>query len=301
MMNANVSHNIRDNSLAYKYMYSTLITAQELNSLLPRDVVIFDCRFDINKPNSGREQYDQGHIPGAYYLDLNLDLAAWPSRTEGRHPLPNFIEFREIMSQSGILPDKQIVCYDSSGGCYAARAWWLIKALGVENVAVLNGGYEQWQSLGIDPDRRSPAPQTGKIMAQAWQLPIVTAQEISANIGGNTFVLVDARETRRYIGEIEPLDPFAGHIPTAINRPWKDTLSEDGCFISEESHRSRWDGLDPSQTVHYCGSGVTACSNVLSHTIAQGQIPKLFVGSWSQWCGLYPEQIAVDVPESLPQ
>ena len=146
-------------------MFSTLISTQQLTAIAPQSVVIFDCRFDLAKPNAGREQYDRGHIPGAYYLDLNLDLSSWPSRSEGRHPLPNFTEFKEIMSQSGVLPDKQIVCYDDSGGCYAARAWWLIRALGVENVAVLNGGYQKWRELNSETDRRSPAPKIGKINA----------------------------------------------------------------------------------------------------------------------------------------
>ncbi len=279
-------------------MFSTLISTQELNALPPYSVVIFDCRFDLHKPNAGREQYDQGHIPGAYYLDLNLDLSSWPSREEGRHPLPNFTEFKEIMCQSGVLPDKQIVCYDDSGGCYAARAWWLIKALGIDQVAVLDGGYQKWLTLAQETDRRSPAPKDGKINAQQWLLPLVTAQEIHTSIGSGENHLVDAREEPRFAGEIEPIDPFAGHIPTATNKYWKECVNLDGTIAPLEAHQKRWQELPPEQTVHYCGSGVTACFNVLSHTIATGQIPKLFVGSWSQWCGLYPEQIAVREPQS---
>lgn len=292
MMTANCSPKSQSHRSAHDFMYSTLISAQELTGLFPKDMVIFDCRFDLNKPNAGREQYDGGHIPGAYYLDLNLDLSSWPSRTEGRHPLPDFKEFSEIISQSGVLPDKQIICYDDSGGCYAARAWWLIKALGVENVAVLNGGYSEWISLGNTPDRRSPAPKVGKVYAQDWQLPVVTAQEIYASIGNEEIVLIDAREAPRFAGEMEPIDPFAGHIPTAINMPWQESITPNGQFVPQYEHQVRWNDYSASNSVHYCGSGVTACANVLSQTIAEGEIPKLFVGSWSQWCGLYPEQIA---------
>ncbi|BFM07558.1 sulfurtransferase [Halioxenophilus aromaticivorans] len=273
-------------------MYSTLISAQELNALPPHSVVIFDCRFDLQRPNAGREQYDKGHIPKAFYLDLNLDLSSWPSKAEGRHPLPNFTEFKEIMSQSGVLPDKQVVCYDDSGGCYAARAWWLIKALGVENVAVLNGGYSHWQELGFDADRRSPPPQTGKISAVEWMLPIVAAQEVHAMINSSERVLVDARESARFAGVAEPIDPYAGHIPSACNVYWKEGLNAEGGFASLQALQKRWQDYNPDNTVHYCGSGVTACFNVLSHTIASGKVPALYVGSWSQWCGLYPEQIA---------
>jgi len=272
-------------------MYTTLISATQLKQCQSRDTVIFDCRFDLQNPNLGRTQYDEGHIPGAYYLDLNLDMSSRASKSAGRHPLPEFYEFADILAQCGVNKNKQVVCYDASGGCYAARAWWLIKAAGIEQVAVLDGGIQHWCSSGNGLDLREPQPIAGKITAHDWQLPMVSIDEMQQRVSAEDSYIFDAREAARYRGEIEPIDPIAGHIPGAINRPWKDALNEDGLFKSKAQQQERWAGLNNKNQIHYCGSGVTACVNVLSKTIADGEIPTLFVGSWSQWCGNKPDSV----------
>ncbi len=273
-------------------MYSTIINADQLEPLIGRDTVVFDCRFDLQNPSAGREQYSQGHIPGAYFLDLELDLSAPINARSGRHPLPEIEHFAEILQSSGVQPSSQIVTYDDSGGCFAARAWWIIRALGHESVAVLSNGFSGWQKNQRAIDKRTPPETPGHFIApKTWQLPLLDYSAVFEALNDKHYVLVDARDNARYNGEHEPIDPIAGHIPGAINKPWFELITDKCISESQTQHVNRWQDLQNKNCVHYCGSGVTACVNVLSQTIATGSVPPLFAGSWSQWCSVYPELI----------
>ncbi|WP_317929268.1 sulfurtransferase [Halioxenophilus sp. WMMB6] len=276
-------------------MYTTLISPEELNQSIGRDTIILDCRFDLSDSEKGRQTYQAGHLPGAYYIGLNQDLSAPVTPTSGRHPLPELASFVEKMRTCGVQPSSQVVAYDSSGGCYAARAWWLIKALGHDSVAVLNGGFTKWSEAGFAIDRRAPNPATGKIKAPSnWLLPFIEDEQLFTSYQSPDYCLIDARDNARYKGELEPIDPIPGHIPGAINKPWQEVIDEQGYFKPKEFHQQRWQEAGNATQVHYCGSGVTACVNVFSKFIADGEMPLLYPGSWSQWCSLHPDTIETD-------
>lgn len=264
-------------------MYTTLISAEDLQSIIGKDTVVLDCRFDLANSESGREAYTQSHIPGAFYLHLNNDLSGDISPLAGRHPLPGIEQITQTFADCGIRQTTQVVAYDASGGCYAARAWWLLRALGHESVAVLDGGFKHWCERGNVVDRRIPQVAAGRLRpVKEWQLPVVSLEQMQTLVSSPDATIIDARDTARYNGDVEPIDPKAGHIPNAVNKPWAESLDSDGLFKAPEFHKQRWQGQ--SSATHYCGSGVTACVNLLSHAIGTGAIPALYPGGWSQWC-----------------
>jgi thiosulfate/3-mercaptopyruvate sulfurtransferase len=267
----------------------TLISAAELMQQLQgaQPPLLLDCGFDLAQPDAGRDAWAQGHLPGAFYLHLNDDLAGaqrdGAGRFRGRHPLPERAVFAARLGALGIGPETPLVTYDSQGGPYAARAWWLLAWMGHDDVAVLDGGLAAWRAAGgalvaDAPLARARAPYP----LHAPALPTIDADALRAGLG--RLRLVDARAGERFRGEVEPLDRAAGHIPGALHRFFKDNLDADGRFKSAPQLRAEWAPLVAAGAlVHSCGSGVTACHNLLAAAHAGFGNGTLYPGSWSEW------------------
>lgn len=265
------------------------ITALELHQVLPNSqIIIIDCRFSLADPDLGRQLYEISHIPGAYYLDLNQDLSSPVGQHGGRHPLPDPSQLAEKLSRIGLRSEPEatwVVAYDDSRFAFAARLWWLLRYLGHERVMVLEGGFKGWQSAGYAVTTELPSPQLGAFVPRPrldWTVDIAAVKARKDQPGT---VLIDAREPERYRGEREPIDPVAGHIPGAINFPWQEMTDAQGYLLP--NLEQRWANLPPAEEIEeivvYCGSGVTACVNLLSLAMA-GISAKLYPGSWSDWC-----------------
>lgn len=251
-------------------------------------VAIADCRFSLMQPELGRQQYEAGHIPGAHYFDLNRDLSSPVQRHGGRHPLPDPEAIATKLSACGITSEGPsptlIVAYDDSRFAFAARFWWLLRYLGHAQVVVLDGGFQAWQDAGYPVSTERPSAQPGVFVPRPRAEMLVSKQEVEARKDQPGVVLVDSREGDRYRGEREPIDPIAGHIPGAVNYPWQAVSDAQGCVLPVEEQRRRWAEVQPAQEIQvYCGSGVTACVNLLSLELA-GLTGKLYAGSWSDWC-----------------
>lgn len=258
------------------------IEAEEL--LAAPTAVVFDCRFSLADATAGRAQYLAGHIPAAHYLDLNSDLSGPRAEHGGRHPLPDPAAFSALMSQHNVGPQTAVVAYDDSRFAYAARLWWLLRSLGFRPPRLLNGGYQAFLAAGGKPALEVPT-------AVADAEPVTAAFSGSCDIGGlralqaQGAVLVDSREERRYRGLEEPIDPVAGHIAGAINRPWQAVTSGDGKLRDTLELAAHWgDTLETEKLVVYCGSGVTACVNLFSLALLGREDATLYAGSWSDWC-----------------
>jgi thiosulfate/3-mercaptopyruvate sulfurtransferase len=283
-------------------MYSTLISAEQLQALVAAKarLMIFDCTFDLMDPASGEKQYLQSHIPGAVYADLDHalsdkgtpDLQGQPqphpgAASGGRHPLPSREKFAMWLSSVGFANDMQAVVYDRNGANYCGRLWWMLKWAGHEAVAVLDGGLQAWQAAGGEV-RAGTEPshfQTNFELGEPLRR-LVSIEEVERGLGGPQ-TLVDARAPQRFRGEVEPLDPVAGHIPGALNRPFAQNLGPDGRFKSPEQLRAEFEqllaGRDPSTVIHQCGSGVSALPNAIAMDVAGFPPTGLFAGSWSEW------------------
>lgn len=278
-------------------MYDTLIDAEQLAGKLEDPAwVVVDCRFDLMQPDAGRAAYLAGHIGGAHYAHLDEDLSAPVTRTSGRHPLPAVDELVSRLRAWGISADSQVVVYDDMGGAIAARLWWLLRWVGHRAVAVLDGGLDRWQQAGLPVTPVLPAAGQGDFSppeacdaladAKASAASPVSAAVLLANLQTTPYRIVDARAQARFRGELEPIDPVAGHIPGAVNHPHTQNLL-DGRFKSPHTLRQQWlDLLGESSVddvVHQCGSGVTACHNLLSMEVAGLSGSRLYAGSWSEW------------------
>lgn len=267
----------------------TLVTATDLMSLLrgAHPPVLLDCGFDLADPDAGRRAWQQAHLPGAHYLHLDDDLAGSKrdasGRFRGRHPLPERAALAAKLGALGIGPETPVVAYDAQGGPYAARAWWLLRWMGHEDVAVLDGGVAAWRAAGGELSSAAPAPQPREpYPLQAPAMPTLDADAVRAGLG--RLRLVDARAGERFRGEVEPLDRAAGHIPGALNRFFKDNLGPDGRFKGVQALRAEWGPLAAAgDLVHSCGSGVTACHNLLAAAHAGFGEGTLYAGSWSEW------------------
>jgi thiosulfate/3-mercaptopyruvate sulfurtransferase len=252
-------------------------------------VAIADCRFNLMQPHLGAQQYQEGHIPGAYYLDLNQDLSSPVGIHGGRHPLPdpdllaNTLEIMGIHSEPPAGPT-WVVAYDDSRLAFAARLWWLLRYLGHDRVVVLDGGFSGWKASGYEVSSDLPPIKTGNFIPAIQSNLVLTRDQVNIRKDLPTVALVDSREGDRYRGEREPIDPVAGHIPGAVNYPWQEVTDAEGYLRSPQEQRQRWQTLSNSdEIIVYCGSGVTACVNLLSLTLAN--LPgKLYAGSWSDWC-----------------
>ncbi len=257
-----------------------LITAKELSN--QQACHVFDCSFSLTDPAAGRAQYDNGHIPGAHYADLDRDLSA-EAGSEGRHPLPGREQFAERLRAFGVNRDSTIICYDQNVGAYAARLWWMIRWLGHEDVYVLDGGIQAWQAEGLPITTTSVAASRGNF---AIRDPLTRVRNADELLETNS-TLIDAREENRYLGLEEPIDPIAGHIPGAVCAPFIENLN-DGLFQKPAELRARFKDLIPdnqfsNELICYCGSGVTATHNILALMLAGFEEPALYPGSWSGW------------------
>lgn len=265
-------------------MYETLISSGTLNNRLSEpDVIVVDCRFDLMEPATGRRRYLEGHIPGAVYADLETDLSGPAGPGTGRHPLPDAERMKQVFSGLGIGNDSQVVVYDDMSGAFAARLWWMLRYMGHAACAVLDGGWQDWLAHGFAVEEGNVQPRPAGFRGAPRADRLLETGEISS-----LSCLVDARDPVRYRGENEPLDPVAGHIPGAVNYFWQRNLDGNGCF--REPDDLRRDilsvlGETPAEEAGvYCGSGVTACHNLLAAVHAGLAMPRLYAGSWSQWC-----------------
>ena len=269
-------------------MFNTLVRAEELAAHLDDpDWIVFDCRHDLADTVAGRRAYAQSHIPGACFLHLDDDLSGPKTGGNGRHPLPRAETFCTRMASLGMQNGKQAVAYDASGGFYAARLWWMLRWVGHTRVAVLDGGWEAWLKAGLGVTAQSPAIQSAVFNGTARDIAVDT-QYVMGHLEQPHDILIDARSPDRFRGENETLDPVGGHIPGALNRFFKNNLAADGAFKPAAELRAEFAGLLdaelPHRVVHQCGSGVTACHNLLAMEIAGLPGSKLYPGSWSEWC-----------------
>lgn len=253
----------------------------------PERPLLLDCRFDLSQPEDGRRRYREGHIPGALYISLDDDLTAPLGAHGGRHPLPDIAKMEILFSRLGIERGRtEVVAYDDEGGCYAARLWWMLRFCGHDRVRVLDGGFAAWIAEGGGTTAAlPPAPAPAQFRAEVREEMRVSAQEVSRR--GPSEILFDCRAPLRFTGEEETIDPVAGHIPGAINVPWQDMLREDGRFVAVSRMAELLSAAD-ERSILYCGSGVTACVNVLAAEHAGLGLPRLYAGGWSDWI-TYPD------------
>lgn len=287
-------------------MYTTLISVPQLIALQAGDApfMLFDCSFELMKPDAGAQQYRAAHIPGAAYANLDTDLSAkhgvpgahgvvvaqddGPPASGGRHPLPSRERFAAWLSSVGFANGMQAVVYDRNGANYCGRLWWMLKWMGHEAVAVLDGGLQAWQAGGgTVTGREEPAHFQSNFVEGKPLLALVDTRRVAARLEQPDQTLIDARAAARYRGEVEPLDPIAGHIPGALNRPFTENLGPDGKFKPAAQLRAEFESLlagrDPATVVHQCGSGVSALPNLLAMQIAGLGPTALYAGSWSEW------------------
>lgn len=275
-------------SAAALAMHSTLIDATTLaQRIADPQIVIVDVRHMLTDPERwGETQYAKGHLPGAVFARIDSDLSAPRTGRNGRHPLPTPEAAAAMFGRLGIGPASQVVAYDQDSGMYAARLWWMLRWLGHEAVAVLDGGYAHWVREG-HPVESAPAKPAGTRFIPRAVQPTVSATGIAASLPRHALLLLDARGAERYRGDAEPLDAVAGHIPGAINRPYTRNVGADGRFRPAHDLREEFEGMlhgrAAEDLVHYCGSGISACHNLLAMAIAGYPLTRLYPGSWSEW------------------
>ena len=271
-------------------IFNRLVTTEQLAARLgDAQWVVCDCRHDLMQPEVGANAYAVGHLPGAFFLHLDRDLSGPTNGTNGRHPLPDPDVFARRMADIGVGPATQVVAYDDSGGPYAARLWWMLRWIGHDAVAVLDGGFGKWKSEGRDVIATPPTVAArGTLTARRRESLTVDAAFVLEHLGDPAWLVVDARAPERFRGESEPVDPVAGHIPGARNRLFKDNLTPGGVFKSpSELHREFMQvigNMPSTHVVNQCGSGVTAAHNVLALEVAGLGGSRLYPGSWSEWC-----------------
>lgn len=273
-------------------MYTTLISAQDLAAHIDNpNWVVVDCRHDLMNLAAGREGYAAGHLPGAVFGDIDTQLSGARHGPDGvfrgRHPLPEKEALLDTLRGWGIDDDSQVVAYDAHGGMFAARLWWLMRWLGHEAVAVLDGGMAAWQAIGKPLTLDAVSKPRGSIGVRAPFVPTVTVAEVMENVDKGERIVIDARASDRFRGENETIDPIGGHIPGARNRFFKDNLQADGRFKDAATLRDEFAALvdDPARAIMQCGSGVTACHNLLALEVAGMPGAALYPGSWSEWVG----------------
>lgn len=268
--------------------YTTLVSAQQLadNRNNP-NWIIFDCRFSLTDREAGGTAYRFGHIENARYVHLDRDLSSAIRDDSGRHPLPNFTLLAQKLGNWGVKHDSQVVIYDDTAGAIAGRMWWLLRCMGHEKVAVLDGGLAQWLHAGHLLTTALPNIRRTHFRAYLDDKQWLSARQVEDGLAMRAITLIDARTAERYRGEQEPIDPVGGHVPKALNRPFHDNLDNQGCFRPASQLKQQFAeliaGSDPRRVVHMCGSGVTACHNLLAMEIAGLQGSKLYAGSWSEW------------------
>ena len=258
--------------------------AQRLSD--PHTLVV-DCRADLVDYGLGLRVYQAAHIPGAVQASLDAELSGPASVGTGRHPLPSPQQFAATLSRWGVKPTTRIIAYDQGPGAYAARLWWLLRARGHQAVQVLDGGWAAWTAAGLPVETTAPAPRPASVVAPVPFAGVVEAEQVLTALREATAVVIDARGADRYAGQNETLDPVGGHIPGALNRPFTDNLGSDGRFKSAAALREQWLarlGDRPArQMISSCGSGITACHNLLALSVAGLEGGRLYAGSWSHW------------------
>lgn len=267
-----------------------LISTQDLQQRLQQeDLLLLDCRFALEDPAYGRRSYLEGHLPGAHFLDLEQDLSAPVIKgVTGRHPLPDPSALVERLRSCGLRQDSQVVLYDDGPGAFAARAWWLLVWLDKrDGLYLLDGGLKAWREAGLELTCAAPDNAPGDFCAEPDNSLVLTAEQLALRLGTADLTLLDARALPRFLGEVEPIDPVAGHIPGAQCAAFTDNLGADGRFLPADELRQRFDGLRGERPlenlVAYCGSGVTACHNLFAMSLAGYPLAPLYAGSWSEW------------------
>lgn len=283
--------------------FTTLIAADQLRALIDAyaPLVILDASFDLADVAAGERSYREGHIPGARYVHLDRDLSAPKTGRNGRHPLPSREEFAATAGRLGVSTPSQVVVYDRQGAMFAVRAWWMLRWLGHAAVAVLDGGLAAWQAIGgAQGTTVPPAAHLAPYPPRAPLVRSVDAAAVMQSLG--VAPLLDARAPERFSGEVEPLDAQAGHIPGARNRFFKNNLNADGRFKSPEQLRREFESVldmsNPAKVIHQCGSGVTACHNLLAMEIAGLSGSALYPGSWSEWSSDPARPVARTSPQT---
>ena len=269
-------------------MYTTLISTADLAERLDAPgLVLIDVRHELSQPDWGEAQYRAGHLPGAIFLHLDRDLSAPKTGTNGRHPLLAPEAYAKVFGRAGIDDTTEVIAYDQNQGTYAARLWWMLRWLGHDAVAVLDGGFDKWRREAHPVSTEVPRLPVRKFIPRPRRIT-VDAAGVQANLDTKALLVVDARGAERFRGDVEPLDPVAGHIPGAVNRPFTKNLSTDGTFKAPAALRTEYlamlQGRSADTIVHQFGSGVTACHNLLAMEIAGLRGARLYPGSWSEWC-----------------
>ncbi|MFF2481052.1 sulfurtransferase [Paenibacillus sp. NPDC058071] len=283
--------------MAYIVETSWLADRLGLNGGSAEKTFIADCRFLLSDPESGKRAYLEGHLPGAVYIDLEKHLSGPVTQHGGRHPLPEPEVLAQRLGLLGIDRETPVVAYDDQGGMFASRLWWVLHYLGHEQVYVLNGGFADWavQGLPVEQGERTTAP-TELVAFEAKPLTelLVSREEVKARLHDPSVFLIDSREPKRYRGEEEPIDKAAGHVPGAANYFWKDVLAADGRWKNADGLKEQFSGVPADkEIIVYCGSGVSACPNVLSLNEAGFAGVRLYAGSWSDWISYEDGEIAV--------
>ncbi len=277
-------------------MYETVIDANSLAKILPNESwVIVDCRFDLSAPDAGYNAYLDSHLPGAVYAHLARDLSGPPITNRGRHPLPTADAMCRLFSRLGIGNDMQVIVYDDAGGSFCARLWWMLRYMGHQAVAVLDGGWQAWNDGGRPLVRGVTANPTAQFSGTPKPEWLVDMSHVATAPR-----LIDSRDPARYRGDHEPIDPVAGHIPGAVNHFWRQNLDAQGRFLPpgeiKRAILAVLRGVAARDAVFYCGSGVTACHNILASVYAGLDQPRLYGGSWSEWCREPGRPIAAEEP-----
>ena len=266
-----------------------LVTTEELAAHLDDQAwVVFDARHDLMDVEKGRKAYAAGHVPGAYFIHTDEDLSGVKTGKNGRHPLPDLDIFAAKMNRCGVAPGVQVVVYDDLSGNFAVRLWWLLRWLGHDAVALLDGGYPLWEKERRPVTTKVPAARIGNFVPRPHLGDTVDIDFVDRFREDPSLKLIDARNAERFKGLNETIDPVAGHIPGAVNRFWKENLLPDGRFKAPEQLRTEYLELlgatQPGSAIHMCGSGVTACHNLYAMTLASLPAGRLYPGSWSEWC-----------------
>ncbi len=265
--------------------HQTLVSVQTVaENLTNANWIVVDCRFSLKDTGAGFRAYTESHIPGARYAHLDNDLSGTiiPGQT-GRHPFPEATQLAAQLGAWGIGNDTQIVAYDDMGGAIAARLWIMLRWLGHQHVAVLDGGWPAWLAADQPAESATPAITAATFTPTAQAAMLADTSTVEQATTDSNICLIDARAAARFAGEHEPIDPVAGHIPSALSFPWGDNLGADGHFLSADALRARFASVDTARSISYCGSGVTAAHNLLAIAHAGLPIPRLYPGSWSAW------------------
>jgi thiosulfate/3-mercaptopyruvate sulfurtransferase len=265
-------------------LVSTTTLADHLND---PNWVIFDCRHDLAEHAKGERLYREGHIPGAHFAPVETALSDKKNGTNGRHPLPAPGVFVNFLAAHGVSSSSTVVAYDDSGGLYAARLWWMARWIGLKSVALLDGGINRWLAEGRSLTTAVPTPQPGVLHAHSDASLVWNADQVLGHLNSPSHAVLDARAAERFRGEVEPMDPVAGHIPGALNRFYKANLNSDLTFRPPEELKEEFlallQGRPPENIIHQCGSGITACANLFAMEYAGLPGSKLYAGSWSEW------------------